>query len=181
MCFSCLNRSYWERNECLNIKICKFLVSNQANMSNFHTLEVVARGLNYPTKTRCHPAVWTDRLILGVRGEISLLRMLSDLTVTGDLWIYRLLQIHTSSGHMPQCCLNVGAASQTMCQHWPNIGLMYRFPAHQLLQPKSIDNLVGSSHLPGQVRDGGGTLSQCWATLSGVGTTFMRCLVHVFS
>ena len=29
---------------CLNIKICKCLVSNETNMSNFHPLEVVSRG-----------------------------------------------------------------------------------------------------------------------------------------
>ena len=34
-----LNCSDWERNERLNIKISTFLVSNQTNMSNFHSLE----------------------------------------------------------------------------------------------------------------------------------------------
>ena len=29
---------------CLNIKLCKCLVSNQTNMSKFHSLEVVGRG-----------------------------------------------------------------------------------------------------------------------------------------
>ena len=29
---------------CLNIKIYKYLVSNETNMSNFHPLEVVGRG-----------------------------------------------------------------------------------------------------------------------------------------
>ena len=28
---------------CLNIKICKFLVSNETNMSNFHPFQVVGR------------------------------------------------------------------------------------------------------------------------------------------
>ena len=31
-------------NECLNIKICKCLDTNQTNMSHFHSLEVVGRG-----------------------------------------------------------------------------------------------------------------------------------------
>ena len=35
---------YWERNVCLNIKICKCLVQNETNMINFHPLEVVDRG-----------------------------------------------------------------------------------------------------------------------------------------
>ena len=39
-----LNRSYWQRNVSLNIKICKCLVLNEINMSNFHPLEVVCRG-----------------------------------------------------------------------------------------------------------------------------------------
>ena len=39
-----LNRSNLERNLCVNIKICKSLISNQTNISNFHPLEVVARG-----------------------------------------------------------------------------------------------------------------------------------------
>ena len=29
---------------CLNIKICKYLLSSQINMSNFQPLEVVGRG-----------------------------------------------------------------------------------------------------------------------------------------
>ena len=29
---------------CLNIEICKYLVSNLTNMSNYHRLEVVSRG-----------------------------------------------------------------------------------------------------------------------------------------
>ena len=32
------------RHVCLNIKICKYLVSNEPNMSNFHPGEVVGRG-----------------------------------------------------------------------------------------------------------------------------------------
>ena len=35
---------FWEWNECLNIKIYKFVVSNLYNMSNCHPLEVVGRG-----------------------------------------------------------------------------------------------------------------------------------------
>ena len=35
---------YWEWNVCINIKICKCLVSNWTNTSNFHPLEVVGRG-----------------------------------------------------------------------------------------------------------------------------------------
>ena len=38
------NRSYWERNVCLNITISKCLVSHSTNMSNFYPLEVVRRG-----------------------------------------------------------------------------------------------------------------------------------------
>ena len=41
------NRSdylYGELNESLNINICKLLLSNITNMSNFHPLEVVGRG-----------------------------------------------------------------------------------------------------------------------------------------
>ena len=39
-----LNHCYWERNNCLNIKICKLIVSIQTHMSNFQPLEVVDRG-----------------------------------------------------------------------------------------------------------------------------------------
>ena len=38
------NHSYWERNERLNTNICKCSVSNKANLSDFHPLEVVCRG-----------------------------------------------------------------------------------------------------------------------------------------
>ena len=45
ICFiSRLNHSYCELNECLNITICKYLVSNSTNISNFHPLEVAGRG-----------------------------------------------------------------------------------------------------------------------------------------
>ena len=35
---------FWECNECLSIKICKGLVANLINKSNFHPLEVMGRG-----------------------------------------------------------------------------------------------------------------------------------------
>ena len=45
ICFiNCLNRSYWERNACLYIKICKCFIFLKINMSNFHPLKVVGRG-----------------------------------------------------------------------------------------------------------------------------------------
>ena len=45
ICFiSRSNRSYWQRNDCLDIKISKCLVSNETNMSIFHPLEVLGRG-----------------------------------------------------------------------------------------------------------------------------------------
>ena len=40
-----LNRRYWERKVCLNIQICKSLVSNLSDIhEHFHPLEVVGRG-----------------------------------------------------------------------------------------------------------------------------------------
>ena len=39
-----LNHCYWKWNSCLNVKICKYLVSNSTNMRNFQPLEVVDRG-----------------------------------------------------------------------------------------------------------------------------------------
>ena len=39
-----LIHSNWEQNECLNITICTYLLSNQTNMRNVHPLEGVARG-----------------------------------------------------------------------------------------------------------------------------------------
>ena len=39
-----LIHSYWEWNVCLDVKICKCLVSNLPDMSYSHTLEVVGRG-----------------------------------------------------------------------------------------------------------------------------------------
>ena len=42
--FTRLNHCCWERNVCLSINICKYLVSNCANLSNFHPLEVVGRS-----------------------------------------------------------------------------------------------------------------------------------------
>ena len=45
ICFiSQINNWYWEWNVCLNIKICKCLVLNLTNMSNFQPREVVYRG-----------------------------------------------------------------------------------------------------------------------------------------
>ena len=45
ICFiSRLDHIYWEWNERFNIAICKCLVLNWANMSNFHPLEFVGRG-----------------------------------------------------------------------------------------------------------------------------------------
>ena len=32
ICFNQLNHCYWEQNVCLRIKICKYCVSNQANI-----------------------------------------------------------------------------------------------------------------------------------------------------
>ena len=42
-CISRINHSYWGPNVCLNINICKCLVSNYTNMSNFQPLQVVDR------------------------------------------------------------------------------------------------------------------------------------------
>ena len=39
-----LNYCYWERNVSLDINICKYLVSNQTNMSNFLLLQFMGRG-----------------------------------------------------------------------------------------------------------------------------------------
>ena len=44
ICFISLpNHCYWELNVCLNIKNCKYMCSDQTNMSNFRPLEVVGR------------------------------------------------------------------------------------------------------------------------------------------
>ena len=42
--YSVLLHCCWELKVCLNIKICKYLRSNQTNISKFHSLEVVGRG-----------------------------------------------------------------------------------------------------------------------------------------
>ena len=38
-----INHCYWEWNDCWDIKICKCLVVNKTNMSNFHPRELVSR------------------------------------------------------------------------------------------------------------------------------------------
>ena len=38
------NHSNWERNVCLKIKICKCLISNLTNMSDFQPIEIVGCG-----------------------------------------------------------------------------------------------------------------------------------------
>ena len=39
-----LNHCYWKLNHSLNIKICKFFISNSTIICNFKPLEVVGRG-----------------------------------------------------------------------------------------------------------------------------------------
>ena len=63
ICFiSKLNDIYWKRDESLNIKIYKCLVSTSTNMSNFQPLEVVGRGSNFglvemATSTNLKPTI----------------------------------------------------------------------------------------------------------------------------
>ena len=51
--------SYLERYVSFNIKFCKYFVANLTNMTNFHPLEVVDRGIEiqlqivYNTAPRC--------------------------------------------------------------------------------------------------------------------------------